>query len=164
MIKWLGLLCLISADWLLIRYAFDQKQKPVQCLWEMIGFFGGVTHRVTEWKQTLDKAIKEEADTAIFPKLFQKNYAVFRESLPVRESLENALKKLPLPNETIKIFFQYFAIIGKSTDKNTEERFQHTKSRLEEILIQLRQELPKAKKMTSASVCSISAMVAVLLL
>ena len=164
MIKLWGMVCLMSADILLVRYLGERTNKSVRCLWEMIGFLTTVTDSVTGWKRTLEKAILSETHSGVFPKILQKNFGKYRKTLPLRDALQKALKELPLPKEATEICILYFQKLGKSTEKSTEECFYQTKQRLEEILKQLREELPKTTKLISAGVYSASAMLAVLLL
>lgn len=164
MTKLYGLLFLAIGDVLLVRYFTDRKKKTVLCLWEMIGFLGNITYGVTELKRTLKKAITQEKNPGVFPKIFQENFLHHHAHLPLRDAIKKALEELPLPKEATETMNHYFSIIGKITQKNTEESFRHTKLRLEEILKSLRDELPKTQKLISSGIYSISAMVAILLL
>ena len=159
-----GLILLVAGDMLLVNYFTEHKKRPVQCLWEMIGFVGNITSGVTEWKRTLKKAILSEKHCGHFPKMFQAHFSIYQKELPLRDALKKALDELPLPEEAIEILAQYFQTMGKTTNKSTEESFRLSKLRLEEILNELQKELPKAKRLISSGVYSISAMVAVLLL
>ncbi len=164
MVKLWGLACIIAGDMLLVGYFTDRKQKPVQCLWEMIGFLRSVTCGVTEWKRTLKKAVLEENQPGVFPKLFQKNFVKYQKELPLRDALNKSLESLPLPPEAMEVISHYFDCMGKTTNKDTEEQFRFTRLRLEELLKSMQKELPKAKKLITSGVYSISAMVAILLL
>ena len=164
MTKIWGLFCLTVADVLLVRYLVDQKQKPSQCLQEMIDFFSDVTHWVTEWKCTLEKAVFKEQESREFPRLFQKKTVFFQKKLPIRDALKSAIRELPLSKEATDSFSHYLSVIGKATDQSTEECFRSIKRRLEEQLDDLKKQLPKTKKLVSAGVYSFSATVAILLL
>lgn len=163
MLKWYGLLLLTIADLLAIRYLSEQKKKTIQCLQEMTVFLGNITYGVTEWNQTLEKAILQE-NSAFFPKCFQKSVDTFQKTHPFRKALVLALDDLPLPEEATELISRYFSVIGKDTKKLTEEHYRHIKNRLEMILGNLQTELPKTKKLIATGICSGSAMVAVLLL
>ncbi|MBE7019293.1 MAG: hypothetical protein E7413_05405 [Ruminococcaceae bacterium] len=164
MMKMWGLVLLATADVLLVHYLVERKKKTIRCLREMIGFSGGVTYGITEWKRTLEKAMMQEKHQGMFPKLFQEKLISYRTELSLREAINKALEELPLPYEAAELFSCYFANLGKSTKKYTEEQFRHTKKRLEEMLQSLREDLPKTKKIISAGVYSISGMIAILLL
>lgn len=160
--KIFGLVMLALGDVLLVRYCKDKKQQPSQCLWEMIAFLSGLTYSMTEMKRTLEKAICQEKNQGYFPKIFQKEFALQKEKLPLREAIDKALEILPLPREASGIISHYFSVIGKATKKSTEESYQAAKLRLEEILAALRKENEKAQKLISASVYATSAMAAIL--
>ena len=155
---------MISGDVLLVRYLTDRKKKSVQCLQEMIGFIGGVTYGITEWKRTLEKAILQEKHQGMFPGIFQEKFLEFNQTYTLRDSLQKALEELPISRETTQILSRYFMTVGKDTKKATEDHYRHTKNQLEEILKQLREELPKTEKLIAVGVYAISAMIAVLLL
>ena len=164
MLKLWGIVLLITGDVLLVRYLGEQAKKKVRCLWEIIVFLGTVTDSVTGWKRTLEKAILQEKHPGVFPKIFQNKFSQHRKVLPLREALKTSLEELPLTKESCETCTRYFQKLGKSTEKSTEECFCQTKRQLERILKQLQEELPKTTKLISASVYSISAMTAVLLL
>lgn len=164
MLKLYGIAMLIIADLLLVKHLISQKKQTVQCVQEMTVFLGTVTYGVTEWKKTLEEAILIKQQTAFFPKLFQEGFLNYKKTLPLREALEQSLKELPLPEEVTGLLSQYFVVIGKHTKKDTEECYQHIRHQLEEQLISLQKEFPKAKKLITTGVCTTSAMAAILLL
>ncbi len=164
MTKLWGIVLLVVGDILLVRYLGEHAKKKVRCLWEMIGFLSTITDSVTGWKRTLEKAILQEKHPGVFPKIFQNKFLKCRESLPLREALQKSLEELPLSKQACETCVHYFQKLGKSTAKSTEECFCQTKRQLENILKQLQAELPKTTKLISASVYSVSAMTAILLL
>ena len=83
----------------------------------MIGFTGGVTYGMTEWKRTLEKAITQEKKQGKFPKLFQEKFVVCRKTVSLREAIVYALGELPLQKEATELLSCYFAELGKSTKK-----------------------------------------------
>ncbi len=164
MTKLWGLLLLTLGDVMLVRHLCDKTKKQIRCLWEMIGFLGAVTHGVSQWKRTLEKAILQEKYQGEFPKILQEKFAAYRKNSPLRDALQKALKELPLPEEACEICSRYFSQLGKVTEKSTVEYFLQSKKRLEALLEHLQEEVPKTTKLISAGVYSISAVMAVLLL
>lgn len=164
MIKLYGLVFLIAGDVLLVRYLTEIKNKRIQCLREMIGFLSGVTYGVTEWKRTLEKAVLLEQHCGTFPRLFQKHFSEWIQTIPLRDALCKSLEELPLPDEAKRVLSHYFMMLGRDIRKTTEDRYLHTKHQLEEVFQELQEELPKSKKLIAVSVYAISAMAAVLLL
>ena len=159
-----GTVLILLGDVLLVHQLTGQKKKTVQCLWEITGVLTDVTSGVTQWKQTLKKAITEEKKRDKYAAMFREKFLQHNQTLPLREALEKALEELPLPKEAILLCSRYFSILGKVTDQTAEESFQHTKLQLEFILKQLQEELPKKQKLIRAGVYSMSALATVLLL
>ncbi len=162
--KLYGLTALILADLLLVKHLTAQKKQAVQCLQEMIVFWGTVTYGITEWKKTLEEAILTEQRENTFPKMFQQNFLKLKKALPLRDALEQALKTLPLSEEATELMTQYILVLGKDTKKNTEEHYQHNRNQLKSHLEALQKELPKTNKLITAGVCSTSVMAAILML
>ena len=164
MTKLYGLILLASGASLLVGHLTERKKHRIQCLQEMIGFLSGVTYGITEWKQTLEKAILQEKHPGVFPALFQKKFSELNKALPLRDALCKALEELPLLTPVKEALSRYFTVVGKDTKKTTEEHYYHTKRQLEESLTLLQNELPKTKKLIAVSVYATCAMAAVLLL
>ena len=165
MLKLIGVILVLAADFLVIKYISDKKKKEINFISDTLTFLKMLTINIKDYKRPLFEAvitthgeISKDIDSLIT------NFSIKDREVSIRESLISEFSKVSvLDHPTKKIILEYLHNVGRTTKEGMEDMLEMTAERLKNVLDEKTANEKKSKKLVSAGVYAVSILIMILL-
>ena len=164
MFKLTGVILILIADFLVVRFILEGKKKEISIIRDAITFLKNISIEIIELKKPLFEAIviNQGAVSCEIDSLINK---FMLKNLPHREAIISVFNEETMLDEnTKKILVEYLNIVGRTTKEGMEDFLSVTINSLNYILSDKIENSKNSKKIVNATVYSLSILFVIFIL